>query len=260
MVQSIAIASGKGGVGKTSLAVNCAVKLSSDGKKVALLDADFGMANSHILLNQKIEHSVNDLLEKKLSIEDVILETPTGLKLIPGGSGVLELLNLDSQKRWEIIRSLDLLKEDLDILVVDTPAGASDASIEFAAACDAVVVVLVPEPTSFMDAYSFIKALYLEKKFAAVSIVVNLAKNEKAARQSYESFKKIVTKFLTVNVQFVGWLPESNTLSGSIVARKPAVLQKSLEPILLKNFTEIVNNLINLEPFNSSGVKFFSNK
>ena len=260
MVQSIAIASGKGGVGKTSLAVNCAVKLSSDGKKVALLDADFGMANSHILLNQKIEHSVNDLLEKKLSIEDVILETPTGLKLIPGGSGVLELLNLDSQKRWEIIRSLDLLKEDLDILVVDTPAGASDASIEFAAACDAVVVVLVPEPTSFMDAYSFIKALYLEKKFAAVSIVVNLAKNEKAARQSYESFKKIVTKFLTVNVQFVGWLPESNTLAGSIAARKPAVLQKSLEPILLKNFTEIVNNLINLEPFNSSGVKFFSNK
>ena len=260
MVQSIAIASGKGGVGKTSLAVNCAVKLSSDGKKVALLDADFGMANSHILLNQKIEHSVNDLLEKKLSIEDVILETPTGLKLIPGGSGVLELLNLDSQKRWEIIRSLDLLKEDLDILVVDTPAGASDASIEFAAACDAVVVVLVPEPTSFMDAYSFIKALYLEKKFAAVSIVVNLAKNEKAARQSYESFKKIVTKFLTVNVQFVGWLPESNTLAGSIVARKPAVLQKSLEPILLKNFTEIVNNLVNLEPFNSSGVKFFSNK
>jgi len=260
MVQSIAIASGKGGVGKTSLAVNCAVKLSSDGKKVALLDADFGMANSHILLNQKIEHSVNDLLEKKLSIEDVILETPTGLKLIPGGSGVLELLNLDSQKRWEIIRSLDLLKEDLDILVVDTPAGASDASIEFAAACDVVVVVLVPEPTSFMDAYSFIKALYLEKKFGAVSIVVNLAKNEKAARQSYESFKKIVTKFLTVNVQFVGWLPESNTLAGSIVARKPAVLQKSLEPILLKNFTEIVNNLINLEPFNSSGVKFFNNK
>ena len=121
-------------------------------------------------------------------------------------------------------------------------------------------MVLVPEPTSFMDAYSFIKALYLEKKFAAVSIVVNLAKNEKAARQSYESFKKIVTKFLTVNVQFVGWLPESNTLAGSIVARKPAVLQKSLEPILLKNFTEIVNNLINLEPYSSSGVKFFNNK
>ena len=260
MVQSIAIASGKGGVGKTSLAVNCAVKLSSDGKKVALLDADFGMANSHILLNQKIEHSVNDLLEKKLSIEDVILETPSGLKLIPGGSGVLELLNLDSQKRWEIIRSLDLLKEDLDILVVDTPAGASDASIEFAAACDAVVVVLVPEPTSFMDAYSFIKALYLEKKFESVSIVVNLAKNEKAAKKSYDSFKKIVTKFLSVDMKFLGWLPESKAIAGSIVARKPAVLQKSLEPILQKNFAEIANNLGKLEAVKSTGVKFFNSK
>ena len=228
MVRSIAIASGKGGVGKTSLAVNCAVKLTTEGRSVALLDADFGMANSHILLDKKIENSVNDILEKNLNIEKVIHDTPTGLKLIPGGSGVLELLNLDSQKRWEIIRSLDALKNDLDILVVDTPAGASDASVEFSAACDAVVVVLVPEPTSFMDAYSFIKALYLEKKFESVSIIVNLAKNE--------------------------------SIAGSIVARKPAVLQKSLEPILQKNFSEIANNLAKIETVKSSGVKFFNNK
>ena len=260
MVRSIAIASGKGGVGKTSLAVNCAVKLSTDGKKVALLDADFGMANSHILLNQKIENSVNDILEKNTKMENVIHETSTGLKLIPGGSGVLELLNLDSQKRWEIIRSLDPLKSDLDILIVDTPAGASDASIEFLAACDAVVVVLVPEPTSFMDAYSFIKALYLEKKFESVSIVVNLAKNEKAAKKSYDSFKKIVTKFLSVDMKFLGWLPESKSIVGSIVARKPAVLQKSLEPILQKNFAEIASNLAEIETVKSSGVKFFNNK
>ena len=260
MVRSIAIASGKGGVGKTSLAVNCAVKLAADGKSVALLDADFGMANSHILLNQKIENSVNDILEKGSKIEKVINETSYGLKLIPGGSGVLELLNLDSQKRWEIIRSLDVLKKDLDILVVDTPAGASDASIEFSAACDAVVVVLVPEPTSFMDAYSFIKALYLEKKFESVSIVVNLAENEKAAKKSYDSFKKIVTKFLNVDMNLAGWLPESKAISGSVVARKPAVLQKSLEPVLQKNFTEIAKNLEKIEAVNSSGVKFFNDK
>lgn len=260
MVQSIAIASGKGGVGKTSLAVNCAVKLSTDGKSVALLDADFGMANSHILLNQKIENSVSDIIEKGTNIEKVIHETSTGLKLIPGGSGVLELLNLDSQKRWSVIRSLDALKKDLDILIVDTPAGASDSSIEFSAACDAVIVVLVPEPTSFMDAYSFIKALYLEKKFESVSIVVNLAKNEQAAKKSFDSFKKIVTKFLNININFLGWLPESKTMAGSIVARKPAVLQKSLEPVLKKNFTEITTKLVGIETVKSNGVKFFNNK
>ena len=260
MVQSIAIASGKGGVGKTSLAVNCAVKLSADGRSVALLDADFGMANSHILLNQKIENSVSDIIEKGANIEKVIHETSTGLKLIPGGSGVLELLNLDSQKRWSVIRSLDALKKDLDILIVDTPAGASDSSIEFSAACDAVIVVLVPEPTSFMDAYSFIKALYLEKKFESVSIVVNLAKNEQAAKKSFDSFKKIVTKFLNININFLGWLPESKTIAGSIVARKPAVLQKSLEPVLQKNFTEITTKLVGIETVKSNGVKFFNNK
>ena len=165
MVKSIAIASGKGGVGKTSLAVNCSVKLSLEGKKVALLDADFGMANSHILLDRKVEKTVHEIIQSGQKIEEVIDETPSGLKLIPGGSGVLELLNLDSQKRWEIIRSIDPLKKELDFLFVDTPAGASDASIEFAAACDAVVVVLVPEPTSFMDAYAFIKALFWKKRF-----------------------------------------------------------------------------------------------
>ncbi len=107
---------------------------------------------------------------------------------------------------------------------------------------------------------SFIKALYLEKKFESVSILVNLAKNEEAAKKSYDSFKKIVTKFLSVDLKFLGWLPESKAIAGSIVARKPAVLQKSLEPILQKNFAEIANNLVKLQAVKSSGVKFFNTK
>ena len=152
MVKTVAISSGKGGVGKTSLAVNSSIRLSMEGKRVALLDADFGMANSHILLDQKVENTVQEILENDINIADIVQETASGLKLIPGGSGVLELLNLDSKKRWEIIRSLDPLEESLDFLIVDTPAGASDASIEFAAACDKVIVVLlslihISEPT-----------------------------------------------------------------------------------------------------------------
>ena len=109
MVDTIAIASGKGGVGKTSLAVNCAVKLCLDKKRVALLDADFGLANAHIMLDQKVSASISDLLDGTVKIDQLVHETPSGLKLIPGGSGVLELMNIDSKKRWEGIKSLDYL-------------------------------------------------------------------------------------------------------------------------------------------------------
>ena len=258
MVCSIAIASGKGGVGKTSLAVNCSVQLSLDGNRVALLDADFGMANSHILLNKKIDTSVNEILKNNQNIESVVHETPSGLKLIPGGSGVLELLNLDSEKRWKIIRSLDALKADLDFLIVDTPAGASDASVEFSAACDAVIVVLVPEPTSFMDAYAFIKALNMEKNFHNVSVVVNLASNATGAQKSFDSFKKIVTKFLSIDIEYAGWLPKSNLMASSIVSRKPVILNKSLDKTLKANFDVIANHFIDFDEEKSSGIKFFN--
>ena len=118
MVRTIAFASGKGGVGKTSISVNCAITLVRMGYKVALLDADFGMANSHIMMDQKVENTLQDLLENGRSIDDIICDTPSGLKLIPGGSGVIELLNLDSSRRWEIIKSLDPLEDQLDFLLV----------------------------------------------------------------------------------------------------------------------------------------------
>ena len=258
MVKTIAISSGKGGVGKTSLAVNSSIRLSMEGMRVALLDADFGMANSHILLDQKVQNIVQDILENDISIDEVLHETSTGLKLIPGGSGILELLNLDSKKRWEIIRSLDPLKESLDYLVVDTPAGASDASIDFAAACDKVVIVLVPEPTSFMDAYAFIKALNIEKNLDSVSVVVNLAANAAGAKKSFESFKKIVTKFLSIEVEYAGWLPKSNLMASSIVARKPVILNKSLDHTLKESFNFIAKYFLDFEVKKSSGIKFFN--
>ena len=126
MVETIAIASGKGGVGKTSLAVNCAVKLSEEEKRVGLLDADFGLANAHIMLDQKVTSSISDLLDGTSDINELVHLTPTGVKLLPGGSGVLEVMNIDSEKRWQVIKSLDYLENELDILFVDTPAGASD--------------------------------------------------------------------------------------------------------------------------------------
>ena len=259
MVRTIAIASGKGGVGKSSVSVNCSVLLSKLGYKVALLDADFGMANCHIMLDQKVDNSLHDVLENGAAIEKIIYETASGVKLIPGGSGILELLNLDASKRWQIINALTPLKSDIDFLIVDTPAGGSDASIEFAAACENLVVVLVGEPTSFMDAYSFIKAMYLEKNYVRISVLVNLSASESDAKRSYNSFKDIVTKFLDVELEYAGWLPNSSEMKNSILTRKPVVLQnKPNDKILNKNFNDVAKHIENLQSCSLTGIQFFS--
>ncbi len=257
MVETIAIASGKGGVGKTSLAVNCAVELANQTKRVGLLDADFGLANAHIMLNQKVSVSISDMLDGTSSMEDLVQVTPNGLKLIQGGSGVLEVMNIDSKKRWEVIKSLDHLENEIDFLFVDTPAGASDSSIEFAAACDKIIIVLVGEPTSFMDAYAFIKALSIEKNVGGVSIVVNMAKNASDATNSFESFKKIVSHFLEVDLTFVGWLPHSQTISNSIVARKPFILNKKENGNLKMRIDEIIKKVNDVSRIKSNGIRFF---
>ena len=259
MVRTIAIASGKGGVGKSSVSVNCSVLLSKLGYKVALLDADFGMANCHIMLDQKVDNSLHDVLENGAAIEKIIYETASGVKLIPGGSGILELLNLDASKRWQIINALTPLKSDIDFLIVDTPAGGSDASIEFAAACENLVVVLVGEPTSFMDAYSFIKAMYIEKNYARISVLVNLSASESDAKRSYNSFKDIVTKFLDVELEYAGWLPNSSEMKNSILTRMPVVLQNNPnDKILNKNFNDMAKHIETLQPCSLTGIQFFS--
>jgi len=257
MVETIAIASGKGGVGKTSLAVNCAVKLSEEETRVGLLDADFGLANAHIMLDQKVTSSISDLLDGTSDIKELVHLTSSGVKLLPGGSGVLEVMNIDSQKRWEVIKSLDYLENELDILFVDTPAGASDSSIEFAAACDKIIIVLVGEPTSFMDAYAFIKALNMEKNVDNVSIVVNMAKSAADAANSFKSFEKIVLQFLEVTLNFAGWLPQSQVISNSIVARKPYVINKKTNINLNLRIEEIIKKVSEASQITSSSIKFF---
>ena len=158
MTVSIAITSGKGGVGKTNCAVNMALSLSKAGKKIVLFDSDFGMANAHILLGRNPEHNAAEFLQGDVKLEQILSDGPDGLKFIAGGSGLIEMLNLDNQARYRMLQSLSDLENQIDYLLVDTPAGASDSTLFFASACDIPVVILVAEPTSFLDAYSLIKA------------------------------------------------------------------------------------------------------
>ena len=254
---SISVASGKGGVGKTSIAVNLALTMASLGSKVTFLDADFGLANAHLLMGYNPTATVRDAITGSSDLNESITKGPLGIELISGGNGLLDLLNLDQTTRYNLIRSFDALADKCDVFFVDVPAGASDSSLAFVNASDKVLIVLVGEPTSFMDAYTMVKAAHLEGGVKEFSVVVNMADNEAQSKETFNKFKKTASRFLDVNLRYVGYLPHSRKLRASIVKRKPLVLSdnKCRESLLLKSMSkELLSSPIN----KASGITFFN--
>ena len=254
---SISVASGKGGVGKTTIAVNLALTLASLGSKVTFLDADFGLANAHLLMGYNPTATVRDSIAGKTELSESITKGPLGLQLISGGNGLLDLLNLDQSTRLNLIRSFDPLADECDVFFVDVPAGASDSSLAFVIASDKVLIVLVGEPTSFMDAYTMVKAAHVEGGVKEFSVVVNMADNEAQSKETFNKFKKTASKFLDVNLRYIGYLPHSRNLRSSIVKRKPLVLSDSRcrESLLFKSMSkELLSSPINT----ASGITFFN--
>ena len=256
MAVSIAVASGKGGVGKTSIAVNLALSLTRTGGRVALLDADFGLANSHILLGVNPKKTVQDFLENKATLSEIVSKGPLGLKFISGGSGLTDMLNIDKASRYSLIRSMEPLESEVDFLVVDIPAGASDSSIAFVSASDRIFVVLVGEPTSFMDAYTLIKAANLEMGVKNFSVIVNMADSTSQAKVHFEKFQAIATRFLDVTINFAGAIPFSRKMRESVVKRKPLVLGQ--EDSVEKNaFNDLSMRVQKASKNTVDGIRFF---
>ena len=257
MTISIAVASGKGGVGKTSIAVNLSLTLTRLGSRVVLFDADFGLANSHILLGVNPKKTAQDILISKTPINEVLTPGPLGLKFLSGGSGLTELLNLEVKARYELIRTLDTIEENTDILVVDVPAGASDSSITFSAAVDRLVLILVGEPTSFMDAYTFIKAANLEAGVENFSIIVNMVDSDAQGLQHFTKFQNIVNRFLNVKLSYCGHIPFSQRLRNSVVERKPIMLTKQ-DTIESRAFMGVAKSIQSTPKNEPKGVTFFN--
>ena len=261
MAQSITVTSGKGGVGKTSIAVNLALVLRRLGHRVTLLDADFGLANSHILLGRKSTHKLKDVLQGGTPLSDAVETAAHGIKLIAGGSGELSMLDLDSGSRHQLIRNLGTLAEDTDYLIVDTPAGAADNTLAFVAAADRVLLVVVGEPTSFMDAYTVIKAAYIERGVQAFSVVINMAKTAEEAQQHFEKFRAITMRFLDVDLSYAGHVPLSMPLRRSVVDRTP--LLSTVNDININEaraFRHIAQTLLRTPLSGHSGVRMFNDE
>ena len=256
MTTTIAITSGKGGVGKTTIAVNVALSLALQNKETLLLDADLGMANAHILLGINPKFSLEDFVTGNSSLDTVITKTKNNLKFVSGGNAINNLLNLSDLERHKIIRSFNDLQKKPEYMLIDVGAGAEPSSMTFLASADKVVVVITGEPTSFIDAYTLIKTSFLDYKMNNFGILVNMAYSQLQAKLNFDKFQSITHKFLDVNLKYVGHVPNSQKVKNSIISRTALVSSRSND-IETRAFNEISSKLSLIESNNTGSIKFF---
>ncbi len=216
------ITSGKGGVGKTNLSVNLAIALADKGKRVVLLDADLGLANVDVILGLAPEKNLFHLFRQDADLESILLETPYGFSILPASSGVSEMLSLDTGQKLELLESMDVLEDAIDFLIVDTGAGINDNVVYFNLAAQERLVILTPEPTSLTDAYALIKVLKLEHDMERFRVLVNMVKNEAAAREVFSRLYKACDHFLDgVSLDLVGFVPHDPLVKRAVIRQTP---------------------------------------
>jgi flagellar biosynthesis protein FlhG len=221
--RTLAVAAGKGGVGKTTIAVNLAMAMAMAGHDVMLLDADMSVANVDVQLGLTPLRHVGHMLEGNCTLQDLIITGPHGLKVIPGGSGARRLAQLCNGEHAAVIRAFDDLILPPEYLVVDTAAGVSDNVAMFAAAADDVVIVVCDEPASLTDAYALIKILSQDFGVRRFHVVANMVRHAGEARRLYEKLARVSERFLDVALDFMGMVPHDERLRQAI-RRQSAVV------------------------------------
>ncbi len=259
MSDSIAITSGKGGVGKTTVSVNLSIALKKIASEVFILDTDLGMANSHVLLGVNPGASISEVISGEKKISEIVIPCRGGVNLISSGTSSSNLLNVENKKRYSILNSIDdhLNKIDNVKLVVDIPAGAEDNALVFAMACDRIVVVIVGEPTSFVDSYALLKAIHSKSSFKNFCIIVNQVENEKQGKELFSKFQKITTNFLDIKLHHVGSIKSSSLIKKSIINRSPIVLEDPKSDIS-QNFLAIAKKIYESPKNEWGGLTFLS--
>lgn len=217
----LSFSSGKGGVGKTHTVVNVAVALARLGKSVLVVDADFGLANVDIMLGLKPAFTIQDVLEGRKRIEEIFVEGPEGIAVIPAASGVEAMCALSNLQRLALTAALEECPVHFDYLLVDTPAGIGQDVMYFNSASSEVVCVVTPEPTSITDAYALIKILATRYREKSISILVNnvtgSAKGvETEAAATYRRLSQAVERFLHMSVRYLGFIPADTLVSDAI--------------------------------------------
>lgn len=246
------ITSGKGGVGKSNFTVNLAIEMQRRGRKVLIIDADYGMANVNVLFGLSIKKTLHDVIFKGLPLKDAIIENEDGIKIISGGSGLLEMAELGNEKQQKLINGLSKL-EDIDTILIDTSAGVSKNLLSFISFSQEMILVTTPEPTSLTDAYSLVKIVSRMKIKESIKVVVNRVKNEKNSESAFERLEKAATNFLGIKLEKIGYISDDKKVREAVMEQTP-FLYEYPNCMASQNIRSVVDNLINEKTF-EKGIK-----
>ncbi|MBK1721301.1 MinD/ParA family protein [Thiocystis violacea] len=224
-LQSLAIASGKGGVGKTNVAVNLSVALARSGRSVMLFDADLGLANADLMLGLRPTRTLHDLVAGRAeSLEEILLEGPEGMLLVPSASGIGSMANLTPAEHMGLIRAFSSYDKPLDVLVVDTAAGVQDSVTSFCKAVQNVFVVVCDEPASLTDAYALMKVLHQEHGIRRFRVICNMLRDPESGRRLMQKLTSVCAHYLSdVVLESAAFIPMDDKLRIAVQKRQPVV-------------------------------------
>lgn len=249
----ITVTSGKGGVGKSNFVVNLAITLQNKGNKVLIFDADLGMGNDDVLMGLYPKYNIFDIVFTDLGIKDIIIEGTNGVNLVPAGSALSKTQELSEEEKKLFLEKLETLDE-YDYILMDTGAGVNRDVLSFIAASEELIIVTTPEPTSLTDGYSLIKATDHYKLKTKAKIIVNKAFTKEEGQETFNKFNRAVSKFLKINIEYLGCILEDKKLVQSVRQQKPfVVLYPNCDAA--RDIDDIAMKLMGQEISSSNGAK-----
>ena len=222
-VQVIAVTGGKGGVGKSTLSINLATGFALEGRKTLLLDGDLGLANADVMLGVTPKYTLGDVISGDRSLEEVLTPVRPNLSIVAGASGISALAGLGEAEHIGIVRAFSSLVDDIDVLVVDTPAGISAGVLQLTQAAQHIIVVVCDEPASVTDAYAVIKVLSAEHSIRHFKVVTNMTRSGGSGTQLFATLLKVTNRFLDVVLEHAADIPDDDFLRRSIREQRPVI-------------------------------------
>ena len=256
----ITVSSGKGGVGKTNFTVNLGIALAKLGKKVTIIDADLGLANVDVMFGIVTKYNLSNVIKGEITVQESIVKGPYDINIISGGSGIMDLIDLDINQLDKLIHTLSYFNTISDYILIDTGAGLSKSVLSFVDAASDVILVITPDPTSITDAYALIKNIVKDDQ-KKIKLIINRVESNEEGDEVYNKLDQAVTKFLSRELENIGYIFEDNNLKRAIRKQIP-LLEAYPRAIASKGIENIAFNLENNNRYtkNTHSFKSFLNK